>query len=251
MSCEETGLTDFPYVERLVVGCVLDAGSDNVLVLFGKTLPLDEPYDPSKASLRGVAGHIVHSGVTYPLSEALPGLYVASGLHIASGEAYDLEAEWQGKHVRAHTRIPFPPTVVSCTAHSDMGGSGPLTLETVVRAAPSDAYGQTWTTTSPSGSSSGGAFTEIKRAVDADANGDVKISEAYDLSVAPADTLFGVVHALDEPFYDFFISKGGNTPGYDDLLFREIGGFVNWNVEGDGIGLFIGRATTRIRADLE
>ena len=249
VSCEESGLDDFPYVERMVVGSVLDAGSDNVLLFFARTLPLSEPYDPQNAVLTGVTGHVMHGGTAYPLVQLVPGLYQAQGLSIVSGETYELTAEWQGKRVSATTRVPFPPSVVSSTATIDSAATDRLTLQSLVRVGASEVYGQTWSTTGSGGAENGGEFTEIGRASDADLNGEVLISESYSLTVAPGDTLFAVIHAFDQPFYDFFISRGGNVPGYDDLLFREIGGFVSWNVEGDGIGIFLGRATTRTRAE--
>ena len=251
VSCDESGIDEFPYVERLVVGAVLDANADSVLLLFGRTLPLSEPYNPSDAALTGVIGRITHGATDYPLVQIVPGLYHAAGLHVVAGETYQLSAEWQGKRVSASTRVPFPPSIVASTATAVAGTPSQLTLESRVRVASAEVYGQTWSTVASTGSDRGGSFTEIGRAADADPNGEVVIAESYVLSVAPAETLFAVVHAFDQPFYDFFISKGGNVPGYDDLLFREVGGFVSWNVTGDGIGLFLGRAVSRKRADLQ
>jgi hypothetical protein len=243
VSCDESGLNDFPYIERMVVAAVLDAGTDSVL-------PVSEVYTPENSVLSGVTGRVMHGAEAFPLVQIVPGIYQAQGLRVDAGETYELEAEWQGKSVRATTRVPFPPSVIASTADLDSTGDGRLTLTTVVGAASPEVYGQTWSTRGPSGSDSGGVFTSIQRFEDADANGNVSVSEVYHLSVAPTDTLYAVVYAFDRSFYDWFISRGGNIPGYDDLLFRQVGGSVTWNVEGDGIGMFLGRASSRVRADV-
>ena len=75
----------------------------------------------------------------------------------------------------------------------------------------------------------------------------VRLVEAYDAALIPSDTAFTIIHSYDQPFYNFFITRGSNAPGYDDLLFRQTGGPISWNVSGDGIGMFIGHATTTKR----
>ena len=70
---------------------------------------------------------------------------------------------------------------------------------------------------------------------DAGADGKVGLLEEYSLNLSADDTLYAVVHAYDEVFFDYYISRGGNEPGQTTGLHRENSGFVNWNVTGDAI----------------
>ena len=246
-ACEESTIADLPYIERIVVQSILDPREDSLFVLFSRTLPLSETYDNSKAVLTDVdASIIAFDGNSYRLVHVGGGRYTAPGLTLVPGGWYELRASWNGKSVGGRTTIPLSPVVREATQAPSGTGT---TVTSLVEARDGEVYGQTWELHTASGWSSGGSFTEIRRGEDAGSDGLLELAEAYGFTPAANETLYAVVHAFDRPFYDYFISRGGNLPGYDDLLFRPVGGYVSWNVTGDGIGLFLGRAVARRRTE--
>jgi len=246
LSCEEgTNLTDFPYVERMVINGVVEAGGTEVVVHFSRTLRQDETFNPARAALADVSAMIISgSGSSYPLVHDTLGLYRAIGLTLIPGERINLEAKWNGRRAAASTVVPYPPDAVSSRLSHDTTGSQLYTLHTIVRARVGEAYGQTWELRRSGELAAGGVFREVVRLVNANAWSEAQIVEEYVFSLDPLDTLLAIVHSYDDAFYDFFITRGSNVPGYDDLLFRQTGGPIKWNVTGDGIGLFVGHATT-------
>ena len=249
ISCEEgSNSTDLDYVERMVINGIVEAGRTDVEVVITRTLRLDEVFTVERAVLADVTARAIdEAGSVFPFVYDTLGLYRATGLTLNPGQRIRLEAQWRGKVVEASTVIPYPVDLTSCRISADTVRGRGYFLETTVRMRPNETYGQTYEIRRSGTALEGGRFTEVVRLADSDVTGEARIVESYDFSLDPSDTVVAVVHSYDQPFYDFFITRGSNAPGYDDLLFRQTGGPINWNVSGDGIGLFIGHATLRKR----
>jgi hypothetical protein len=245
-ACDDvTSLDDLPYVERLVVAGVVESGT-SVEVFFSRTMPPNEVFQPDQAALADVSGAFEVGGTSYPLLHVGSGVYRATGLSLSPGHTCRLKAAWNGREISATTVIPPPPIVDSAVAVVNAPAGGATTLRAYLKGRAGECYGLTYQLNFPSGSATGGYFTTMSRAV-TDGAREV-LEEPYSYSPGSADTVYAVVHGYDGPFYDYFISRGGNTIGHDDLLFAASTGYVNWNVEGDGIGLFIGHAVIRVQA---
>ena len=239
------------YVERIVVDGVLVPGKPVADIYVGRTLPLNVASDPRDAELHDAVVSIDVDGVGYPLRHAGNGLYENTDLLVASGAAYDLTVEWQGLKATAHTRIPYVPqwdTSSFTWGDPSPGVHVPNTLDIVVAPHPGETYGGGWVhsyhfTTSTTDFETD-FNTTLKRESDRQADGRVHVDLTgyFSFSWSPHDTLWVTLSAFDEQFYAYFNSSGGPT-SFEDLVLGVNPGGVNWNVTGDGIGLFIGKAS--------
>jgi|GEM_PF-6185946 len=107
-SCEET-ITDveLPYVEQLVVSCVLENGDLVDSLRLERTLPPLEHYDEDKALVKDAKVQINDGDSTYDLFYS-DGYYRTSNLIAQAGKTYKLNVEWKGKKATATTFVPNP-----------------------------------------------------------------------------------------------------------------------------------------------
>lgn len=260
VACEETvDITDAVYRERFVVYGVLDAGRE-VRVTFTRTLPINEPYSAERAALGDVAAVVVVENRangealdTVPLVHTSGGRYEAPGLVVESGWRYRLEASWNGKSVRASTVVPFPAQIDSLSMVPRIYDYGDVTdtlhnLRALVRPRPEEVYLLSSADVDPRTGETivhetyGGAT--LGRIRDTIASGHVELLDP-NWGYRGAQPVAAIVMSYDAPYYDFqktFYSYGGGgspfSTGADN---------VHWTVEGDGIGLFIGRAVAERR----
>ena len=247
LGCDDvTSLEELPYIERMVVAGVVEAGSTEIQVTFSRTMPPSEVFTPEKALLTDVTGRIVVASGSYPLTHVGGGVYRATGLTLLSGQECELHASWNGMEISATTLVPFPPTLDSAVVAPDTPTGGSIALMAFVRGKTGECYGMTYEVKSGASLMAGGAFS--KMSVGKSGAQPTVLEEIYSGSLSTSDTVYAVVHAYDDPFYEYFISRAGNSIGHDDLLFPAAWGYVNWNVQGDGIGMFIGHSLSRIRA---
>jgi hypothetical protein len=236
--CEETvPLEGLPYVERPVIAARVVEGMDTVLLSVTRTLPTTVAYDASAAAVVD-AGVILRSdGTDYAAVHQGSGRYAAGVPRIAAGATFALDFTWSGRRVTAQTFVPAPAQVGSSALLRD---SSAYTLRSVLLPRPAETYCQSWAIRGPAGRMlAGGTFTV---ALEGSGTGDsLTLTESYSsLPLQQGDTLYAVVHAFDNQFTAYFASRGANRSGHDDLVFSEAGGSVRWNVQGDGIGMFIG-----------
>jgi Domain of unknown function (DUF4249) len=244
VGCEDvTSLTDLPYVERMVVSGVVEAGSTEIEITFSRTLGPSEVYSPEKALLTDVSGRIVVGSAEYTLTHVNGGVYRATGLSLPPGQQCELHANWNGMEVSATTVVPSPTEIDSAVVVPDAPTVGSTALIALVKGKAGECYGLTYELKNGSGTSSGGAFTTMS--LGTSGSEPAVLEEVYPFSLGPSDTVYAVVHSYDGPLYEYFNSRGGNSIGHDDLLFPAATGYVNWNVQGDGIGMFIGHSVSR------
>ncbi len=233
---------DLPYVERMVVYSILTAGEQEVSVSFQRTLPPTEAYSVRKAALADVSAWVDEEGRIHPLHYDSLGVYRASGLMVQAGAVYTLHAQWHGMTCDAQTRVPGPAVID--TMFCSNGPDGWL-AQAVVRPRAGEVYGLSWQSSKlsydPRTSSLG--FSTLVRQQDARADGSVSLAEHL-FWVDQGTEVSASLQAFDDAFYNYFNSRPGGKSS--DEIFSQPGKNQKWNVQGDGIGLFIGRSVVTI-----
>jgi len=256
VSCEETvSPTDIPYVERIIVRGVLDTDAPTDSIRFTRTLPVNTEYDTLAAELHDVVGTIESDGESFPLKHIGHGYYVAEGLVPVSGRIYTLRATWHGKSVSASTRVPYPTAVDSTwftptVMYYNDGSFSDTVYQVSVRFRPrqGEVYGMSYLIGDSAETRSVYSpfiyHTDVKRWKDTTSDGAISIAtENYSgIDFPPPYSGEIRIYAFDEPYYDFYNSY---YYGYEnDGPFSSGEDHIHWNVQGDVIGLFIGRTIT-------
>lgn len=254
--CEESfAPDDIPYVERMVVYGIINAGQPADSIRFTRTLPLNTVYDTADAELTDVTGVIETDGKSYPLRHIGHGFYNAEGLVTASGQQYTLRATWKGLSISSSTTIPpFPivDSVAMIEGEVFEGGFSTFAIWAYTRSTRgmvySIAYNLTDTVNDIRYISLYNYVNDVWHWRDTTVNGSV-ILKTNDGFLSPGnDKVFKgnvTVVAWDEPYYDYYRTYYyGNNDGN---LFGSNQGAINWNIEGDGIGLFIGQSATEVK----
>jgi hypothetical protein len=253
MGCEEVvDITDATYRERLVVYGVLDAGEDTISVSFRRTLPINEVYSESKAALSDVTATITVESAggahlaSYTLTHIGNGNYIAPNAVLHGGNRYRLHATWRGKTVTAQTIVPRQPSVdsVGLRAASRQYEEMPdsmFTAYVVLRPDPQHVYLLTSGTVDPRtgrvhvGDTYGGA--PLSRVRDTADDGRLHLIDEWGF-YQRRQPISAVLVSYDEQYYEF---QRTYYNGNDGGPFGSGTDTVWWTVEGDGIGLFIGR----------
>ncbi len=255
-ACEEVVEADLPFVERLVVQGTLVAGQPADSIFIKRTVPLSARYDSARAILSDASGRIEGGGKSYPLVHVGESRYEATGLVPESGVRYRLVADWHGKSVQASTTIPYLPQVdtiitkKSTEDHPNPNDAYYASIEAHVRPRPTETYAMEVYDRNDSRFDFYPVVDlnyndVIGKPDDTLANGRVQLLFDDYSFVLNRNRARVVVYSYDLSFYDFYYSyydrdgDGGaifNTPQP-----------VRWNVEGDGIGIFIGRAAVSLK----
>jgi hypothetical protein len=246
-SCEDAVVgNDLSYEERLVVRGLLVAG-EPIEVTFERTLPLDQPFDSIRAQLSDVTAFITHNDVIDTLKYAGAGKYRTSSMISENGEEYQLSAEWNDKSLTGETRVPFTTTFQNGNIITEVNEDGDTVhyIQGLLTPREGAVYGATWVILDPlSGFHlEDNVIPVLLRESDKDLNNRLTLKTR----VIP-DTLYAAwhnyfyirVHAFDEEFYNFFITQDANNASSN--IFSQSGINLRWNVEGDGIGMFIGES---------
>ena len=245
---------DVPYVERMVVYGVITAGEPADSIRFTRTLPLNVPYDPAAAELTGVVATIEVGGNSYPLRHIGHGFYNAEGLTVAAGQRYTLRATWKGLAVHASTTTPIPPVVDSLSLVKgdefyDFSTEYDFSIFAIwayVRPVQGSAYSITYNLRDTVNDIRYLSFYDYVQDIwhwsDTTQSGRVVVKTSDAFLSPEGDNVFSgsvTVTAWDQAYYDYYRTYYyGN---YDDL-FGSSQRTINWNIEGDGIGLFIGQS---------
>jgi hypothetical protein len=251
-----------PYVERLVVRGVVESGSSLDSIRITRTLPLTEEYSGEKAAVADAEVTVRVGGQSYQLQHIGRGYYGNRAIVPQAGERYTLDIAWHGKHVTATTTTPFPVAIdsaaVVATPTSGQGGGDSL-LEAYFRPHGDQVYALAMKRSYyyiPYGdtikvhvySEIGIELGErIGRRGDTTEGGTIRLGTGFWVDrggeVSGPDTLTALLYTYDEPFYDYYQTFHGDD--HNDGPFATGGETVAWNVEGDGIGMFIGRAVSQ------
>lgn len=236
LACEHVLDSEPPYEPRIVVYGSLEWG-----IRFSRTLRLNEPVSVRELLFPriDVDGYVTDGRVLQPLIRRSEGFYTCT-LPLVDGETYTLVATWQGKQVTARVTKPHSPRI-----DTFMGNMTIL---------DSTAFTFTWNASFVPRAGEGyivyfgvviDTFNLFLNGVDSltiansGADGRIHVGGSHTWLRHRSD---GVPHALtarviafDWNFYQYYSSlprEGGLLP-----LYVISGGPLQWNVEGDGVGI--------------
>lgn len=266
---------DFEYQEKIVISGMLLAGDTVRNINVARTLPPTEKIDYSKAGLPDAKVTLFVDGQAYPMklqifvkqtpdsTMFLPQhaeqktLFGAPGLVVESGKRYEIAVEWNGKQAKAATFAPAPPQTDSVFAFSTTTTNRwTLVSESVgavVRARANEAYlvigkiiaeetnlydFSRYTSTNTGNS----PLLTGENAVFLTLSAQPLASLVESKPVVKERVVY--VFAYDKAYYDYVSTRERSRPPTEE--FFSGGANTLWNVAGDGIGIFVGAAVTRI-----
>lgn len=249
---------NLPFEEKLVVSAVLEAGQPVKKVYFTRTMSLEQAYSPDVAAVADVQGFITCEGVSYPLAfvgqvyhnglKTGMAQYSADGLVAQATKQYQLIASWNGHSLQARTRVPdsvkIDTTYLQWQSREPYGASYFIVAE--FSAKEKAVYGGDYESPGSSYYYSGFSREFLIKPVNAGDRVSLNVFVGWRLEQSWKDTLYVKVLCFDEPFYDYYRTRQNSMANAGDPFF--LGGEnVFWNVEGDGLGLFIGMNVTKKR----
>ncbi|MCU0426176.1 MAG: DUF4249 domain-containing protein [Candidatus Kapabacteria bacterium] len=250
-------VVELPYVEQLVVSAILTAGDTVRNIHVMRSAPASGKIEYAAQGLPDARVTLLLNGSpvvvrrqrtlpqvnTQGLSPEQRTFFEAPGVVIQSGQRYSITVEWSGKRISASTVIPSAPDVVSYRILDDLSFVPPRrTLQAVVRPASNTAYsiiGETIITSNRPNSSLSNSLTESLPVVRNQVTNSDTLQIRTNLNFGfQQDTVryFGRVVSYDPAYSLYLQSIQGVNP------------FARWNVQGDGVGIFVGAALSERRA---
>lgn len=233
---------EFPYEIKLVIRGVLEPGKLIDDIYIGRTLPINAEFDEDFANLTDAVGAVVSDGIFYPLRHIQDGIYTTDSLIVEEGKTYYLVAQWQDKSVSATTSIPVPGKVLNFGIKNlDQDGKQVSVMEATIDPHSDESYTITWVLMYSDGLVSREAdnFVQANRSLSGE---QIKVrSDVIPPALLNSTTgKLGIrVYVYDRAFYDYFQAQGSTQ--ISESIFGQPLTNVKWNIEGEGIGLFIGR----------
>ncbi|MCC6549675.1 MAG: DUF4249 family protein [Ignavibacteriaceae bacterium] len=233
---------DFPFEVRLVIRGILEPGKPVTNIYIGRTMPIAAQFSQGFANLANASAVILHNNTFYPLRHTTNGLYRNDTLIISTGETYQLVVQWEDKLATAETTIPNRGIIERPVVKSAISGTGSKNyVESSVLPWTNEVYAATWVSFF-----SGGAVAQedssIASVIKRGDNGLLKVTTNQVPSNLGTQNLGLRMYIYDAPFYDYYYSQGSNRTS--DLVFGQPQNNIKWNVQADGIGMFIGRRDT-------
>lgn len=249
-ACEKIDVVEvsLPYNEKLVVQGLLEENKPLNGIIFTKTLPLNETYSISKAELKDVVAYIQSGVRVIPLKYDRNGIYRPISSFIPQKEStFELFAKWRDKNVYARTYIPANPKIVNAYFLTD--GSG-----TYIQAEIQNQVGVVFGAKAVAMEGGNILYESEDFYSVTSPDGDPKSIIKVRTPSIPGEALLSFknsfsikVFAFDEQYQDYFKTKRFSFPIKDSFV--QSGGDVDWNVRGDGIGLFIGYSSTTLKVN--
>ncbi len=253
-SCEETvSDVELPYLEQLVIRAVISPGLIINSVSVERTLPPLEEYIKENAIVRDAKLTISDGTNDYELS--FDGEYYGNeDIFVEVGKTYYLRAEWKGKIATSQTTVPEPIEMDEINyeiveseyeyenfRYKEVFVYGEFTPKPGAVYQPGyydegkrPNYG--WDIYSYNNRNSAGKIrTELLRFSYDETMGEEFIKNYI------KEYIF-MLYSYDEQYYSYYNSRhnGSSNSG----IFGSDGLNVEWNIHGNGIGLFIGQAST-------
>ncbi|MBX7153691.1 MAG: DUF4249 domain-containing protein [Bacteriodetes bacterium] len=269
-----------PYIEKIVVDGMITSGLP-LQITFSKTMPpltdvvSKQPYDTAAFRLTNVDATIItNAGDTATMRHVRMGFYVAiksngDTLYVQPGITYNLKASWKGHNITATTTIPTLPSFeteyeywTNYVYFDDKDSTLYYIASYNISAKlPYQVFGFAYTKSTPSillttqdVVNDTTTFSSIQFAVRNFMSSKNDGSKSYPLygsrtlyatstshidSMKKSDNTFMIVNLNDFPFYEYYTTRrsGSGSNG----AFSSGGTNINWNINGDGIGLFCGR----------
>ena len=247
-SCDDQVVeNDLSFEEKVVVRSLLEAGKP-VEVYFGKTFPPNREFNPSEGYLDNVEVSVVGlNDKLFELKHKGNGVYTNEELIAINGIDYELKATWQGDSILAKTYIPFSTTFQKAQIATEVDENADTSyfLQGFLSPRENAVYGGTWVILDAEDTLriEDDVIPNLVREQDANLAGLLLIRTReipQELVEKYENSLFIRVHAFDEVFYNYFITQDANNASTN--IFSQSGINLRWNVEGNAIGLFIGKS---------
>lgn len=253
-SCEETVTNvELPYVEQLVISCVLENGDLVDSLRLERTLPPLEYYNEEKALVKDAKVKITDGEQNYELLYE-DGYYRSNDLVAQAGKTYSLSIEWKGKKATAFTFVPYPVEIPEIeweiNKKTDTWSEWfEINIFSMIKPVKNVVFNSGYAKYSHEFNSYD--FYNISREIDVNSAGFCKVSFFNGYFGEPMDTnkvkqffkdYVYVLCSYDAQFYPYFITRYNGQSG--DEIFGGNSNNIQWNIKGDGIGLFLGRSTT-------
>lgn len=243
--CEKVDIVEIelPYHEKIVVNGIMQENVPLNGIHIYKTLPLDEEYSINKAEIRDAIVYIQEGVKIIPLKFVSNGLYRPLSSFIPQkSKTYEFFAKWNDKNVYAKTYVPANPKIISAYLITDASGSY---IQAEIQNEVGAIFGAKCIVME--GSSVLYESNDIYNV--SEHNDDKNAVITIRTPLIPRDILNTFknnlsikVFAFDKQFYNYSVTKKYSFPVKD--TFVQSGGEVEWNVYGDGIGLFLGYSIT-------
>ncbi len=248
ISCEQTVKdAELPYVEKLVIESVFTAGEKIDSIIITRTLPPLGEYTFEKALVTDARGYIETNGEKHELE--FNNDQYDSDLTAKAGEKYKLVVKW--KELKAYAAAFVPPKVtIDTVVHRFVKAEWSkntysLQLDAVVHPIENACYG---------GRTKNGFINTIRNNWDENSSGGIPVPFVQNYYVSGDTSDFelenpveGIIYSFDENYYDYFKTRNyGNDEG---AIFGISGRNVDWNVKGDGLGLFIGYNVRELKVE--
>ncbi len=243
--CEKVDVVEIelPYHEKIVVNGILQENIPLNGIQIAKTLPLNEEYSINKAEIRDAIVYIQEGVKIIPLKFVSNGLYrPLSSFTPQKNKTYEFFAKWNDKNVYAKTYIPANPKILNAYLITDASGSY---IQAEIQNEVGAIFGAKCIVME--GSSvlyeSNDMYNVNEHSDDKNAVITIRTPAIpKDILNTFTNNLSIKVFAFDKQFYNYFVTKKYSFPIKDSFV--QSGGEVEWNVYGDGIGLFLGYSIT-------
>jgi hypothetical protein len=238
---------EFPYEIKLVVRNLVLSNKLIDSIYVGRTLPVSVPFDKEFAKVTTAVGAVISDGIFYPLRHKGNGYYTTDSLIARPGKTYYLIINWENISVNAETTVPVIGNINNSYVNQGINeGSAFSYLESSVSPFSDEVYGAVWFVMTYTGFITFEA-DEFERIVKKEENAAAVLVPTIEIpqSYINSNGSYGIrIYAFDKSYYDYFITSNLNQ--IPDAIFGQSGSAVKWNINGNGIGMFVGRADTTI-----
>jgi len=239
----------FPYEMKLVIRGLIEDGQQIKDIYVGRTLPVAVPFRGDFANLSDAIVSIKVDTLRYILKHTKDGLYSAPAtVRARAGKTYEILVSWENLSAGAITTIPDAGSIGGVYMVNSKNDTGKTIRVMSAEITPrgSETYAITWLSYTQTGqiyAEDTRYNTVMKKLPNSNSLTLQVLSAEIPASYASRPQDLGVgVYVYDEAFYDYFKTKGSSK--LSDAVFGQPSTSVKWNVQGDGIGMFIGRSKT-------
>lgn len=239
----------FPYEMKLVIRGLIEDGQPIKDIYIGRTLPVAVPFRGDFANLTNAIVSIKVDTLRYILKHSRDGLYSApANVRAKAGKTYELLVSWENLSAGAVTTIPEAGTIGGVYLLNSINDTGKSVKVMSAEITPrgDETYAATWLSYTQTGQ----IYTEdnkyntvVKKLPNTTVLTLIVQSGEVPTAYASRPQDLGVgIYVYDAAFYDYFKTKGSSK--LSDAVFGQPSTSVRWNVQGDGIGMFVGRSKT-------
>jgi hypothetical protein len=265
-SCEQVVDVELPYVEQLVVRGIIEEGEPVTDLYIAKTLPPLENYDymnESKYYVNDAQVTLEVNGEIFNCAYMIDSKYKCTDYIPKAGDRIKLNAKWKNMEVSAETIIPDSAKVVKYeydryATPYDNGGEN-LRIYAYLKPQEGFAYAGTWKYNQDNYDYASYRYPLVRSSL-TNSDGLIKV-KCFDESSwiinfgefkdwnEFLEYIEAKILIYDEAVYDYYTNFDDYSDG--DFLFGSSGQNPDWNVEGDGFGIFVGKNTTLHKIDID